>query len=104
VDLRRSQRRRHGDSRIGIEASAEAVTPGTDLAPHIARLRGDGINILVIDEAQFASVGQIDALAQIVDDLGIDVHAFGLSATSSLISSRVRRGSSPSRTGPTNCP
>jgi thymidine kinase len=34
----------------------------------------------VIDEAQFASVGQIDALAQIVDELAIDVHAFGLSA------------------------
>src|SRR6202051_3571791 len=67
-------------SRIGIEASAEAVLPGTDLAPHIERLRRDGINVLVIDEAQFASVEQIDALAQVVDDLGIDVHAFGLSA------------------------
>ena len=67
-------------SRIGIEASAEAVAPGTDLAPHIERLRRDGINILVIDEAQFASVDQIDALAQIVDELAIDVHAFGLSA------------------------
>ncbi len=67
-------------SRIGIEASAEAVVPGSDLSPHIERLRRDGINILVIDEAQFASVEQVDALAQIVDDLGIDVHAFGLSA------------------------
>jgi thymidine kinase len=67
-------------SRIGIEASAEAVIPGSDLTAHIERLRRDGINILVIDEAQFASVEQIDALAELVDDLGIDVHAFGLSA------------------------
>jgi len=67
-------------SRIGIEASAEAVIPGSDLTTHVERLRRDGINILVIDEAQFASVEQIDALAELVDELGIDVHAFGLSA------------------------
>jgi thymidine kinase len=35
---------------------------------------------LVIDEVQFATVDQIDALARLVDDHGIDVHAFGLSA------------------------
>jgi thymidine kinase len=46
----------------------------------VATLVARGINILVIDEAQFASVGQIDELARVVDDLGIDVHAFGLSA------------------------
>ena len=38
------------------------------------------MNILVIDEVQFASVEQIDQLAQVVDDDQIDVHAFGLSA------------------------
>jgi thymidine kinase len=39
-----------------------------------------GIRILVIDEVQFASVGQVDALARLVDDHLVDVHAFGLSA------------------------
>ena len=39
-----------------------------------------GVKILVIDEAQFASVSQIDELAQLVDDHDVDVHAFGLSS------------------------
>ncbi len=67
-------------SRIGIEAEAYAVSPEEDLANHISRFRENGDNILVIDEAQFASVGQIDRLAQMVDDENVDVHAFGLSA------------------------
>jgi thymidine kinase len=67
-------------SRIGIEANAEAIEPGGDLKRSMSRLFRDGITILVIDEVQFASVEQIDALARLVDDHGIDVHAFGLSA------------------------
>jgi thymidine kinase len=38
------------------------------------------MNILVIDEVQFASARQVDQLAVAVDDELIDVHAFGLSA------------------------
>jgi thymidine kinase len=67
-------------SRIGIEAEAEAIKPRSDLAGPIEQLFEDAIKILVIDEVQFASVEQIDALARLVDDHGIDVHAFGLSA------------------------
>jgi len=67
-------------SRIGIAARAEAIEPGSDLGPHVEQLRERDVHILVIDEAQFASVEQIDALARVVDELGIDVHAFGLSA------------------------
>jgi thymidine kinase len=67
-------------SRIGIEARAEAVAPGSDLSPNIEQLRARDVHILVIDEAQFASVEQIDTLARVVDELDIDVHAFGLSA------------------------
>jgi thymidine kinase len=66
-------------SRIGIEALADAVRPGDDLGEHIDHLVADGTRILVIDEVQFASVAQIDALARLVDDHGVDVHAFGLS-------------------------
>jgi thymidine kinase len=67
-------------SRIGIEARAEAIEPGGDLTAPVEHLRERDIHILVIDEAQFASVEQIDTLARVVDELGIDVHAFGLSA------------------------
>jgi len=67
-------------SRIGIEANAEAVVPGTSLVSHLRRALEEGTRILVIDEVQFASVQQIDELAEMVDDHGIDIHAFGLSA------------------------
>ena len=67
-------------SRIGIEAHADAIVPGEDLAAHAARLIETGAKILVIDEAQFASPAQVDQLAALVDDAGLDVHAFGLSA------------------------
>jgi thymidine kinase len=67
-------------SRIGIEAAAEAVAPGEPLESHVDTLFSRAISILVIDEAQFATVSQVDELARIVDDHGIDVHAFGLCA------------------------
>jgi thymidine kinase len=67
-------------SRIGIEAAAEAVVPGTSLQPHVESLLARGVHMVVVDEAQFATVPQIDQLACVVDDHGIDVHAFGLSA------------------------
>jgi thymidine kinase len=67
-------------SRIGIEAAAEAIEPGESLEHHVETLLRRGISILVIDEVQFATVSQIDELACIVDEHGIDVHAFGLSA------------------------
>lgn len=67
-------------SRIGIEAHAEAIAPEEDLSAHVARLHENETRVLVIDEVQFASVNQVDALARLVDDDGVDVHAFGLSA------------------------
>ncbi|HEV3268111.1 MAG TPA: thymidine kinase [Acidimicrobiales bacterium] len=67
-------------SRIGIEAAAEAISPGADIGRNVDELLTRGVKILVIDEAQFASIDQIDALARLVDDRDVDVHAFGLSA------------------------
>lgn len=67
-------------SRIGIEAAAEAIEPASDLGAALGELLDRGVKILVIDEAQFATVAQIDELARLVDDHGVDVHAFGLSA------------------------
>ena len=67
-------------SRIGIESDAEAVAPGADLAALATELVESGVKVLVLDEVQFASVAQVDALARLVDEQGIDVHAFGLCA------------------------
>jgi len=67
-------------SRIGIEAHAEQVAPGIDLSAPLAQLARAGTSILVIDEVQFATPEQVDQLARAVDDDGLDVHAFGLSA------------------------
>src|ERR1700722_2637666 len=67
-------------SRIGIEAAAEAVVPGVNIHENVKRLVENGIKTLVVDEAQFASVEQIDELARLVDEHDVDVHAFGLSA------------------------
>ena len=67
-------------SRIGIEAAAESVAPGTSLAGPVAELLARGVHTLVVDEAQFATVEQVDELARLVDERGVDVHAFGLSA------------------------
>lgn len=67
-------------SRIGIEAAAEAIEPGSSIERKLEDLVANKVKILVIDEAQFASVDQIDEFARLVDDHGIDVHAFGLSA------------------------
>lgn len=67
-------------SRIGIASPADAIAPGADLEPDVSRLLEDEIHVLVIDEAQFASEAQIDRLARVVDELDIDVHAFGLAA------------------------
>jgi thymidine kinase len=67
-------------SRIGIEAPAEAIAPASNIDDDVKRLIERGVKILVVDEAQFASVEQIDELARLVDDHGVDVHAFGLSA------------------------
>lgn len=66
-------------SRIGIEADAQAIAPAGDLDVATKGLVESGVKILVIDEVQFARVEQIDALARLVDDHDIDVHAFGLS-------------------------
>lgn len=67
-------------SRIGIGSDAEAIEPGVDLTAATQSLLDRNVKILVIDEVQFASVAQVDQLAQLVDLHDIEVHAFGLSA------------------------
>ena len=63
-------------SRLGVAAEAVEVVPELD----VYRLAVDNwpIHYLVCDEAQFYTPEQCDQLARVVDDLGVDVFAFGL--------------------------
>ncbi len=70
---------REGDqvtSRLGVAAPAIDVTPDTDL--HRLAVEHWPLHYLVCDEAQFYTVEQCDQLARVVDELEVDVYAFGL--------------------------
>ena len=70
---------REGDqvtSRLGVAAPAIDVTPDVDL--HRLCVRHWPIHYLVCDEAQFYTVKQCDQLARVVDELEVEVYAFGL--------------------------
>src|SRR5690606_22452384 len=66
--------------RLGLTVAATEVTPGTDFWSHVVShlQAGARIDYLICDEAQFYTPTQIDQLARIVDDLDIEVLAFGL--------------------------
>jgi thymidine kinase len=63
-------------SRLGVAAEAIDVGGGRDLY----KLAVDHwpLHYLVCDEVQFYTAAQCDQLARAVDDLGVDVFAFGL--------------------------
>ncbi|MFM7684470.1 MAG: thymidine kinase [Actinomycetota bacterium] len=63
-------------SRLGVAAEAVEVTPGLDL--YRLAVAHWPIHYLVCDEAQFYSPEQCDQLGRVVDELGVDVFAFGL--------------------------
>lgn len=63
-------------SRLGVAAPAIEVNAELDLF-ELADSRGP-LDYLVADEAQFYTADQCDQLARVVDDLGVDVYAFGL--------------------------
>jgi thymidine kinase len=63
-------------SRLGVSAPALEVRAGTDLVALVAPL--EPLDYIVCDEAQFYDTAQVDQLAYLVDDHGIDVYAFGL--------------------------
>src|SRR4051812_12787604 len=66
----------HVSSRLGVSAPAVDVGPDDDL--HQLAQRARPLDYLVCDEAQFFTVAQCDQLGRVVDDLEIDVYAFGL--------------------------
>ena len=63
-------------SRIGLEASADVITPEQDIA---AAYNAHGkTDVIIADEAQFFTPEQIDQLRAIVDEEDIPVLCFGL--------------------------
>jgi len=67
-------------SRLGVSAEAVTIDETVDLHRLIAQEHASrqGVDAVICDEAQFYSPGQIDQLARIVDELDIDIYAFGL--------------------------
>lgn len=67
-------------SRLGLEADAVEVAAGFHFWNHVvdSLTHGARIDYLICDEAQFYTSDQVDQLARIVDELQIDVFAFGI--------------------------
>ncbi|MFF0202002.1 thymidine kinase [Streptomyces sp. NPDC005017] len=82
VILTRNDRAGEGklSSRLGLVTDAVEVVDGTDLYAYLVDLLSQGgrADYVIADEAQFLAEEQIDQLARVVDDLGLDVYAFGI--------------------------
>ncbi|MEO6471193.1 MAG: thymidine kinase [Aeromicrobium sp.] len=67
-------------SRLGLSVAAVEVPVEFNFWHYVVDelSHGGRIDYLVCDEAQFYTRGQIDQLAKIVDELSIDVFAFGI--------------------------
>jgi len=67
-------------SRLGLKTRAVEVRDNTDFWDEVIRTRSAGarVDYLICDEAQFYSEEQIEQLARIVDEIQIDVFAFGI--------------------------
>ena len=67
-------------SRLGLRTRAVEVRDSTDFWEEVVRRRnaGDRVDYLICDEAQFYSEEQVEQLARIVDELDIEVFAFGI--------------------------
>ncbi|WKX73010.1 thymidine kinase [Streptomyces sp. XD-27] len=67
-------------SRLGLVTEAVEAREGLDLYAYVvAQLTAGGrVDYVIADEAQFLAPLQIDQLARIVDDLDMDVFAFGI--------------------------
>lgn len=67
-------------SRLGLRVDAIEVEPDLDLrrvvVDHLSA--GGRLDYLICDEAQFYTSEQIEQLADVVDEFGIDVYAFGI--------------------------
>ena len=69
-------------SRLGLETDCVEVLDSTDFWDEVIgrRTRGLRVDYLICDEAQFYSPSQVEQLARVVDEIDVDVFAFGISA------------------------
>lgn len=69
-------------SRLGLATEAVEVGDDLDFWDTVVGCltAGERIDYLICDEAQFYTRSQVDGLARIVDELGIDVFCFGITA------------------------
>ncbi|RDG40050.1 thymidine kinase [Streptomyces corynorhini] len=67
-------------SRLGLVTNAVEAQEGMDVYAHLVGLLSEGgrVDYVIVDEAQFLSPAQIDQLARVVDELNLDVFAFGI--------------------------
>ena len=67
-------------SRLGLQHDAIEVPDDFDFWQYVVDglTRGERVDYLICDEAQFYTPAQIEQLARIVDELQIDVFAFGI--------------------------
>lgn len=69
-------------SRLGLATSASEVDDELDFWQVVIAhaMAGTAVDYLICDEAQFYTGAQIEQLARLVDEMGIDVFAFGITA------------------------
>lgn len=67
-------------SRLGLTVDAVDAPPGLDFWRYVVDelTHGGRIDYIICDEVQFYTPGQIDQLARVVDELQVDVFAFGI--------------------------
>ncbi len=69
-------------SRLGLSHEALEVTDATNFWDDVVTQASHGqrVDYLICDEAQFYEPAQVEQLARLVDEMGIDVYAFGITA------------------------
>ncbi|QOT17439.1 MULTISPECIES: thymidine kinase [Paenarthrobacter] len=69
-------------SRLGLQTDAVEVHGSTDFWDEVVVRRTSGLRVdyLICDEAQFYAPAQVEQLARLVDEMDVDVFAFGITA------------------------
>jgi thymidine kinase len=69
-------------SRLGLSTTAREVTDDVDFWDEVVEFATTGhtVDYLICDEAQFYTPEQVEQLARLVDEMAVDVFAFGITA------------------------
>jgi thymidine kinase len=69
-------------SRLGLATTALEVVDDLDFWDLVVSraTQGQRVDYLICDEAQFYTAAQVEQLARLVDEMGVDVYAFGITA------------------------